>query len=238
MGIRSHKRRKQHARCLFSLDQKPPPPPPPPRAFLCGVLYVPRPRRRRRRSCKNDFRLQLLPAGSASWGAMCGGGVGWGVEKQFYCKVTTSNFTNTSWILFWAEFLTSFFVTCGEADRSRHGKCCSSSCCCCCWGDHFHFTSLMYTQKGCEKKKLCQKIGVKKENFFQKIGVKKENFPKKVCKVKKFNYSCVKNCHTCKRRRSVKGSLSCCHTLIERQFSSPENNFAFLGAMQTRNGLG
>ncbi len=45
--------------------------------------------------------------------------------------------------------------TCGEADRSRHGKCCSSSCCC--WGDHFHFTSLMYTQKGCEKKNLCQK---------------------------------------------------------------------------------
>ncbi len=28
---------------------------------------------------------------------------------------------------------------------------------CCCSGDHFHFTSLMYTQKGCEKKKLCQK---------------------------------------------------------------------------------
>ncbi len=54
--------------------------------------------------------------------------------------------------------------TCGEADRSRHGKCCSSSCCC--WGDHFHFTSLMYTQKGFEKKNLCQKIGVKKENFF------------------------------------------------------------------------
>ncbi len=43
--------------------------------------------------------------------------------------------------------------TCGEADRSRQGKCCSSSSCCCCWGDHFHFTSLMYTQKGCEKKK-------------------------------------------------------------------------------------
>ncbi len=55
--------------------------------------------------------------------------------------------------------------TCGEADRSRHGKCCSSCCCCCCWGDHFHFTSLMYTQKGCEKKNLCQKVGVKKENF-------------------------------------------------------------------------
>ncbi len=65
------------------------------------------------------------------------------------------------------ERIESFF-TCGEADRSRHGKCCSSCCCCCCcWGDHFHFTSLMYTQKGCEKKNLCQKIGVKKENFFQ-----------------------------------------------------------------------
>ncbi len=45
----------------------------------------------------------------------------------------------------------------------------------------------MYTQKGCEKKKLCQKIGVKKENFFlKKVGVKKENFSKNVCKVKTF----------------------------------------------------
>ncbi len=68
------------------------------------------------------------------------------------------------------------FFTCGEADRSRHGKCCSS-CCCCCWGDHFHFTSLMSTQKGCEKKNLCQKNRCEKGKlFFNKVGVKKENF--------------------------------------------------------------
>ncbi len=60
-------------------------------------------------------------------------------------------------------FCTCLF-TCGEADRSRHGKCCSCCCCCCCWGDHSHFTSLMYTQKGCEKKK----------NFIQKYVWKRK----------------------------------------------------------------
>ena len=42
---------------------------------------------------------------------------------------------------------------CGEADSSRHGKCCSSSSCCCC-GDHFDSASLMYSQKGWEKRNL------------------------------------------------------------------------------------
>ena len=37
----------------------------------------------------------------------------------------------------------------------------------------------MYTQKGCEKEKLCQKVGVKKKNVFFKVYVKKENFSKK-----------------------------------------------------------
>ncbi len=60
----------------------------------------------------------------------------------------------------------SDLFTCGEADRSRHGKCCSSCCCCCCWGDHFHFTSLMYTQKGCEKKQTLSKNRCEKGKLF------------------------------------------------------------------------
>ncbi len=35
--------------------------------------------------------------------------------------------------------------TCGEAYRSRHGKCC------CCWSDYFYFAFLTYTQKSCKK---------------------------------------------------------------------------------------
>ncbi len=39
-----------------------------------------------------------------------------------------------------------YLFTCGEADRSRHGKCCSSSsCCCCCWGgDHFSVSHVQF----------------------------------------------------------------------------------------------
>ncbi len=113
-------------------------------------------------------------------------------------------------------FRSRTLFTCGEADRSRHGKCCSSSscCCCCCMGDHFHFTSLMYTQKGCEKKNLCQKIGAKKENFFQSSRCEKGKlFLKGVQGKNIFSTIAVSRKETRfvthKRRRSVKGSLSC-----------------------------
>ncbi len=46
---------------------------------------------------------------------------------------------------------------CGEADRSRNGKCCFSCCCCCCWSDCIHFDFLMYAQKRCEEVNLFQK---------------------------------------------------------------------------------
>ncbi len=84
--------------------------------------------------------------------------------KSFvHCPICTSliNSAIATWRIFFgndylliSHELTSmkiFFSLAGEADRSRHWKCSSP---CCCWGDHFHFTSLMYTKKGCEKKKM------------------------------------------------------------------------------------
>ncbi len=106
---------------------------------------------------------------------------------------------------------------CGAADRSGRGKRCSS---CWCWGDCFVLT--MFSFLGCEKEKLCPKRGVKRQKLYFKRGVKKQKLClKKGCeKAKTWSqklvdqsyfliFSSFMNYRYIKRRRSVKGSLSC-----------------------------
>ncbi len=57
--------------------------------------------------------------------------------------------------------------SCGETDRSMHGKCCFRCCCCRGGGGDDHF--LMYSQKGCEKRNpFSFFMGVKKKTFASK----------------------------------------------------------------------